>query len=279
LEYWISWFHETNVSGEAKAVAIAAEELGFTGIALSDHVALPKVQQSRHPILGIPYDPEIPVVEPITATAIMAAVTEKLHFMTYAYVLGMREPFTVAKQAGALADLTDNRFALGMTPGWSTDEISLLGHDPATRGKRFVESIEVIQGLWQNDFYSYNGEHYQFENVGMAPRPATPPPIYVGGHSLLAIKRAVKQAGWIGMNHSVDELTPLLGQLRELSEGRARSYVIAAEEATPAYMDQLRNLGVSGVVFMPWPIMQQLPVSLDEKIEAMTRLAAQLSLS
>ena len=89
MEYWLAWFHETNNGNEVKAIAREAQELGYTGVALSDHVALPKEQESRHPMRGIPYDPEIPNIEPITTTAVMSAVTETLRFMTYAYVMGM----------------------------------------------------------------------------------------------------------------------------------------------------------------------------------------------
>jgi len=103
MEYWLAWFHESNRGEDVKTIARQAEALGYSGVALSDHVALPKVQQNRHPMLGIPYDPAIPNIEPITTAATMAAVTETLHFMTYAYVMGMRDPFSVAKQTAALA--------------------------------------------------------------------------------------------------------------------------------------------------------------------------------
>ncbi len=276
MEYWIGWFHETHAGGEAITIARAAEQLGFSGIALSDHVALPKQQQSRHPCLGIPYDPQIPVIEPITTAATMAAITKTLRFMTYAYVMGMREPFSVAKQAAALADLSNNRFALGITPGWNSDEMALLGHDPATRGPRFAESIDVMRGLWAHDLFSYSGKHYHFEEVGIAPRPGQAPPILVGGHTPAAIRRAAEQAGWIGMNHSRDELRPLLEQLSELSGGSALSFVIAAEPASSGYLDALEDMGVTGVVFMPWPVMQPEPVPLDSKLAAMEALAASL---
>jgi probable F420-dependent oxidoreductase len=271
MEFWLAWFHENNRGHDVTTIAREAEALGYTGVALSDHVALPKHQQSRHPLRGIPYDPEIPNIEPMTTAAAMSAVTSKLRFMTYAYVMGMRDPFTVAKQAAALSDLSDGRFALGMTPGWNTDEIALLGHDPSTRGKRFVESIEVIKGLWHNDLFSFSGEHYAFEDVGIAPRPAVPPDIYIGGNSPLAIKRAAANAGWIGMNHSVEELKPLIGTLDELSGGKANSYVIAAEQLTDAYVQALEALNVTGIVLMPWVTEAPPDGGLDIKLEAMRK--------
>jgi alkanesulfonate monooxygenase SsuD/methylene tetrahydromethanopterin reductase-like flavin-dependent oxidoreductase (luciferase family) len=67
-------------------------------VALSDHVALPKLQESRHPMLGTPFDPATPTIEPITSVAVMSAVTETLRFMTYAYVMRVHDPFPVAKE-------------------------------------------------------------------------------------------------------------------------------------------------------------------------------------
>lgn len=273
MEYWLAWFHETNDGQAVKNIAQAAEEMGYTGIALSDHVALPKEQVSRHPLRGIPYDPAIPNIEPITTAATMAAVTTHLRFMTYAYVMGMRDPFTVAKQAGALSDLSGDRFSLGITPGWNTDEIALLGHDPMTRGGRFKESIEVMQGLWDNDLFSYEGRHFTFKDVGLCPRPAKAPGIYIGGNSPIAIQRAARQKGWIGMNHSLEELTPLLSQLHELSEGHARNYIIASEPLSDEYVYQLESLGVVGIVLMPWEIMHPSFEKTDQKLEAMGNIA------
>ena len=274
MEIWLARFSgEGNGGAEVTAIARAAEELGYAGVALSDHVALPKLQTALHPIQKIPYDPQMPNPEPITTTAAMAAVTTTLRFMTYAYVMGMREPFSVAKHAGALADLSDGRFALGITPGWQLDEIALLGHDPTTRGKRFGEALDVIQGLWQNDLFSYAGTHYHFENVGLCPRPATPPDILVGGHSMASIRRAAQQAGWIGMNHPLDELTRMLGTLDELANGQARKYVIPAGELSDELLTQLEGLGIDGIVVMPWPPMQPDFGPASAKINAMEAFA------
>ena len=210
MKFWLAWFGERNMGLEVKAIARAAEELGYEGVALSDHVALPKVQKSLHPIQKIPYDPLLNYAEPITTTATMAAVTDRIRFMTYAYVMGMREPFSVAKHAAALSDLSEGRFALGITPGWQKEEIALLGQDTKTRGGRFVESLEVIDGLWRNDLFSYQGKYYDFTDVGISPRPEIVPDILIGGHSSASIARAAQYKGWIGMNHSVEELKKML---------------------------------------------------------------------
>jgi len=136
----------------------------------------------------------------------MGAVTSKLQFMTYALVGGMRDPFSIARQAGSLAGLTDGRFTLGITPGWLTDEMELLGHDPKTRGKRLDEALQVIQGLWQHDLYSFSGEYYQFEEVAVNPRPAESPKILIGGNSPKSYERAKHYDGWIGMVPSPQQM-------------------------------------------------------------------------
>lgn len=275
MKFWLAWFGERNRSAEAKAVARAAEDLGYEGVAVSDHVALPLEQKSLHPIQKMPYDPLRNYPEPITTLATMAAVTERLRFMTYAYVMGMREPFSVAKQAGALSDLSGGRFGLGITPGWQREEIALLGHDPKTRGGRFGESLEVMDGLWRNDLFSYHGEHYRFTDVGISPRPESPPEILIGGNSSLSIERAARYQGWIGMNHPLEMLKEMLTDLDDRSEGKARKYVIAAQALSDGYLKDLESLGVDGLVVMPWSPVSETPEPLELKLEAMQRVAEQ----
>ncbi len=273
MEIWLAWFGETHLGTDVKSVAEAAEEMGYAGVAVSDHVALPKAQQSLHPTMHIPYDPLLPYPEPITTTATMAAVTQNLRFMTYAYVMGMREPFSVAKHAGALSDLSGGRFSLGITPGWQREEIALLGLDPKTRGARFVESLEVIDGLWRNDLFTYKGKHYDFVDVGISPRPEKAPHIFIGGHSKLSIERAARYQGWIGMNHSIEELKGMLSDLDELSQGKAKKYVIASEELSDSYLMDLENLGIHGLVVMAWAPMNPSPDPVELRIAAMSSLS------
>lgn len=275
MEFWLAWFGEGNRGSEVKAVARAAEEWGYRGVAVSDHVALPLEQKSLHPIQKTPYDPLRNYPEPMTTLATMAAVTEELRFMTYAYVMGMREPFSVAKHAAALSDLSGGRFALGITPGWQREEIALLGHDPKTRGGRFGESLDVINGLWRNDLFSYHGKHYDFTDVGLSPRPESSPDILIGGNSPLSIERAARYEGWIGMNHPIEMLKEMLTDLDDRSEGRARKYVIAAQALSEGYLLDLESLGVDGLVVMPWSPVSETPEPLELKLETMQRVAEQ----
>src|SRR5699024_8744767 len=99
------------------------------------------------------------------------AVTTTLRFMTYVYILPMREPFTVAKQVSTLAALSSHRFAFGVGAGWNLEEIQLLGQDPHTRGRRMDEMLDVMQRLWRTGVAEYHGEFYDFGPTGQFPLP------------------------------------------------------------------------------------------------------------
>ena len=114
-------------------MARAAEQFGFTGIALPDHVAVHRHFVPSHPGVGDPFTASVDHPDPFTTITAMAAGTSALRFMTYVYVLTMRDPFTVAKQAGSVSTLSGGRFAFGCGVGWLEEEISLLGHDPRAR--------------------------------------------------------------------------------------------------------------------------------------------------
>jgi len=276
MEFWVGWFHEQSHGQDVGRIARAIEAAGFAGVALSDHIAMPKAQASLHPIMQTGFDPLTPYVEPFTTAAYMGAVTERLRFMTYSLVSGMREPFSIAKQSAALSDLTGGRFDLGITPGWLEEEIALLGHDPATRGKRFRETLEVVTGLWQNDLFSYDGDFYRFEGVGISPRPGVAPRIFVGGHGKLSLRRAARCDGWIGMVHAADELEQMFAYLE--SQGAPATnkiYVIPGEPLSRDYIDQMAALGVDGLVVMVWPILDPAFATAAARIEALEKFSEQ----
>ena len=270
MEHWISWFHEQTIGAEVKEVARAAESLGFAGVALSDHIAIPKHHAALHPEMGKPYDYRLPMIDPFTVAATMGAVTSKLRFMTYALVGGMRDPFSIARQAGSLADLTDGRFSLGITPGWLRGVIALLGYDPTTRGKRLDEALRVIEGLWQNDLFSFSGEHYTFEEVAVNPRPAVAPKILIGGNSAKSYERARRFDGWIGMTPTVQQVAGI-AQIVRSAPGEKLIYQIAAQPLDDNYLRSLEAAGVDGLVHLIW--FPGVPTSVAEKRELMEAFA------
>ena len=270
MEHWISWFHEQTDGEEVKVVAKTAESLGFSGVALADHVAIPKNHAALHPELQQPYDYRLPMIDPFTVAACMGAVTSKLRFMSYALVGSMRDPFSMARQVGSLAGLTGNRFALGTTPGWLTDEIELLGHNAKTRGRRFDEALQVIKGLWEHDLFSFDGEHYQFEEVAVCPRPQVAPKILIGGNSPKSYERARHYDGWIGMTPSIQQVAEIAQVVRS-APGKKSIYQVAAQPPDDSYFRELEDVGVDGLVHMIW--FPGVPTSAEEKCRLMAEFA------
>jgi probable F420-dependent oxidoreductase len=266
------------------ALARHAEALGFAGIAVADHIAVPVGFGSVHPSGENPFDHRSGFPDPFTTIAAMAAVTTTLRFMPYVYVLAMREPYTVAKQAGTLADLTAGRFALGVGVGWLREEIALLGVDPSTRGRRMDEMIEVMRRFWRDPEAEFHGEFFDFGPTGMAPLPSHPIPVWVGGKSTTALRRAAANDGWLGMNYGLDEIEVLLGRLadaraRHLDDGGDadkpfETLVIPNALPDKALYTQLEAQGVTSTVALGWPVGDPAYDALDTKLRALDDYAA-----
>lgn len=281
MDYWLAWFHEGG--NQAREIAQAAERIGFRGIAVPDHVAIPKHYGSLHPSGRriIEYDSEYPDAL-ITLTA-MASVTTTLELMTYVYVLPMRDPFSVAKQAATLATLSEHRFGLGVGAGWNVEEIALLGHDPSTRGRRMDEMLTIMRDLWTTGEAELHGEFFDFGPVGQHPVPAQRVPLWIGGKSDRALARAARHDGWVGMSYPMDEIERLLEKL----DGHRRAHAdrhgegerpfrrFVMPEALPSrdVYARLEGWGVEGAVAMVWPIETAAFSSVAAKVDAMERFA------
>jgi probable F420-dependent oxidoreductase len=282
MEYWLAWFGQGHA--HTQEIAKAAERLGFTGVALPDHVAIGKNYGSAHPSgrKAIFHDTKYP--DPMITIATMAAVTTCLRFMTYVYVLPMREPFTVAKQVGTLAAQSQNRFAFGVGAGWNLEEIELLGQDPHTRGRRMDEMLEIIRALWETGVTEYHGEFYDFGPTGQFPLPGARIPIWVGGSTDAALRRAACHDGWLGLNQPIEEVRSLLQTLRE----KRRHYLESGDRAEANFQTmilpdhvysedvypRLQDLGVSGAIVRVWDTESDTYDSLEAKLEALHQFAA-----
>lgn len=265
-------------------LARSAERCGFEGVGVADHVAVPETFSSVHPSGQNPFTASSDFPDPFTSIAAMAAVTERLRFMSYVYVLPMREPLGVAKQVGTVAGMFPDRVRFGVGAGWLTEEIELLGVDPRTRGRRMDEALEVIVDLWADGWAEHHGRFVDVPRVGMFPRPVPPPPIWVGGRSDAALRRAVRHDGWLGMNYGMDEIADLLARLRRLREesGDTREdfevFVIPNAEPTPELFEQLEAQGVASTMVMPWFPGDPAVTTLDAKRAAMEQTAERLGL-
>jgi alkanesulfonate monooxygenase SsuD/methylene tetrahydromethanopterin reductase-like flavin-dependent oxidoreductase (luciferase family) len=162
----------------------------------------------------------------------------------------------VAKQAGSLAALFDNRLNLGVgTSPWPED-YEIMGVPFAKRGKRMDECIDVIRGLTSGDYFEYHGEFYDFPTFKMTPAPTKPIPILIGGHADAALKRAARNDGWMHGGGDPTELDPLLAKLNKYREEEERIgladefqiHVISIDGFTLDGVKRLEDKGVTDVI-------------------------------
>jgi probable F420-dependent oxidoreductase len=268
-------------------VAQAAERLGFDSIAVSDHVFSPKERKSKYPYTptGEPlWSPETPWPDPWVLIGAMAAVTTRLKFSTNVYIAPARDLFTVAKLVSSAAVISQGRVSLGTAAGWCQEEFELAGQDYHNRGKRLNEMIEALRLLWQGGFQEYHGTYYDFDPLQIAPVPENSIPIYLGGDSEPALKRAAKYGdGWIGNAYSIEDADAVLDRLSGHLKANGRTLdgfetVMALYvEPTPDILRRFEDRGVTALMCAPWMVantdLGNFTSSVKDKTDAMEAFA------
>lgn len=209
-------------------IARCAEEFGFHGLMSGDHAVYPETIAPDYPYsdTGLPpMNPEDEYPDQTAIFAAMAAVTSRLRFTCGVYVLPLRNPHEVARAAATLAILSDNRFVLGVGVGWMKEEFDIYGVEFRQRGSITDESIEVLHKLWRGGMVEHHGRHFDFPRVQLSPTPKTPPPIYIGGASEIALRRAARCDGYIGAGTAPEQVGPLLRRLHALRRDYGRDHL------------------------------------------------------
>jgi probable F420-dependent oxidoreductase len=265
------------------AMARAADESGWWSMAVSDHVVHPEKIESSYPYVegGRPYwGASNPWPDPWVAIGAMAAVTERLRFLTNVFILPARNPVLVAKTVGTAAVLSHNRVSLGIGVGWMREEFEILGQSFTNRGARTDEAIEVLRKLWRGGVVEHEGKHYAFPKLTMSPAPSVPVPIYCGGLSERALARAGRLCdGWISVVHSVEEIRDFARRLKALRDaaGRGREpfeMIVACNDAfdVDGYR-RLEDAGATALMTVPWILYGTKAESLQGKVDGIRRFA------
>jgi probable F420-dependent oxidoreductase len=243
-------------------LAKAADEAGVHGIMMSDHIFYPRDLSTPYPYSpdGTPiWPPETAWPENWVTIAAMAAVTERLRFGTSVYIAPARDLFTVAKQVGTAAVLSGNRVNLGLGAGWMREEFEQTGQDYDNRGKRLDEMIAALRTLWGGGWVEHHGSFYDFGPLMIEPAPTVPVPIWCGGHSKVALRRAATYCdGWLGNAYPIDECERYVGLLQDQRRAAGRAdepfEIILGVEAlpTPDVCERMSAVGVTGMMCVPW---------------------------
>src|SRR5882757_2497989 len=254
-------------------VARAAEDSGFDGIAFTEHPA-----PSAKWLEGGGHES----LDPLTALAFVAGVTERIRLLTYLLVLPYRNPLLAAKQAATVDRLSAGRLTMAIGTGYLRSEFAALGVDFDERNELFDEAVEVLVGAWRTPAFSFEGRHFSAVAQTQRPEPVQQPhpPLWVGGNSRRSRRRAARFGqGWTPL--LIDEdmsrttrtpplsspavLADAIGDLRELTAEAGRdpsaldvqvewSRLDDVDAGLPSILDavgQLAEAGATWVVFEP----------------------------
>ena len=176
-------FPQTDIgpdAGAMKEYAQAVERMGFTHIMAYDHVI--GANTASRPDWKGPYKLESQFMEPLTLFPYLAAVTEKIGFVSGIIILPQRQAVLVAKQAACIDVLCGGRLRLGIGTGWNEVEYEALGAKFSERGRVYEDQIDVLRKLWSNAAVTVKTPHHSITDAGLNPLPVQRPiPIWMGG--------------------------------------------------------------------------------------------------
>ena len=200
-------------------VAKWSEELGFSSVWVTDHVALPERVDSwyRYRTHGRwDYSSDTYWLDPLLSLQWAAAAAPSIQIGTSVIVVPLRNPLLLAKQLSSLDFLTGGRVILGAGAGWMKEEFDLIGQSYENRGKRLLEMVALMRRCWSGEEVNFDGAFYKVSGFRMYPTPIKKDiPVIWGGHSDAAIRRCARTGdGWHPTQITVDQLRDGLAKLR-----------------------------------------------------------------
>ena len=202
-----TWERELTRSGIARITRIL-DRSAFDGIYVQEHVVLPREDAAD---FGSRY------MDGITAMAFIAGATERLVLSSNVIVLPFHQPVAHAKAVASLDILSGGRVILCYGVGHFEREFEAVGVPYARRGHVMDQSLEVMKLLWAADVVDFEGDGYTLAEMVFEPKPHQKPhpPIWIGGDSRVAMRRAARHQGWAPSgDYSLDQMRVNLDYIR-----------------------------------------------------------------
>jgi probable F420-dependent oxidoreductase len=226
----------------ALACAVAAEEQGYDWINVTEH--------------HVAADGYLPAL--FVLLAAMAAQTERIRLSTGMLILTLHNPLRVAEEAAVLDIISGGRLTLGVAAGYREVEFEAMQVDYHTRGRRFVESLELMRLAWTGEPFTFSGEIFQFPELVVRPVPIQRPaiPLWLGGTTEVALRRVVRRGAPV-FPGATDEIAVvaqrmavydrLREQLREAAPSARRELVLPRLAVVADTTDEARRRALPGI--------------------------------
>jgi probable F420-dependent oxidoreductase len=247
-------------------VATEAERFGFESVFVSDHVVLPFEQKTpygsdRSSVFPVP--PTGAFLEPLTALALVASVTERVRLGTTVLVLPHRHPVLLAKTLATLDHLSDGRVIVGAGVGWMREEIEVFGVPFERRGAWSDEALNAMKRCWADERSKHIGEFFRFDDVGCFPKPRQKPypPLWIGGGGAAAFRRVARfgdgfHAAWSAPEVMGEQIREVFKECEKL--GRLGTDLVFSVRAGYGIRDEPRQGGRANLLGPPAFIAEQI---------------------
>ncbi|MFE5260680.1 TIGR03619 family F420-dependent LLM class oxidoreductase [Streptomyces coelicoflavus] len=254
---------------ELRAVAEAADRLGFHHLTCSEHVAVPvDVAEQRG---GTYWDP-------LATFGYLAARTRRIRLATQVLVLGYHHPLALAKRYGTLDRVSGGRLVLGLGVGSLEEEFRLLGAAFEGRGGIADDALAALRASLSRREPAYHGEHFDYEGFVVEPHAVQETvPLWIGGRTPRSLRRAVAFGnGWVPFGLPLDRLREMVdaAPLPEgfevvLSAGRPLDPSGDADAAARA----LRKVSEAGATLVSVSLAAESAAHYTEQLEALAKIA------
>ena len=227
-------FNQANRDG-ILAIARHGEALGYHYATMADHIVFPTTVESKYPYDATGNHPSHgDALEALSLLSFVAGATSTLRLVTSVLILPHRNPVLTAKIVATADVLSGGRVTLGIGVGWMREEFQALdAADFDRRGAVSDEYVMIFKRLWSPGPVSFQGQFYQFDPVRCEPLPIQKPhpPIWIGGHSKVALRRTARYAdGWhpIGTVATAELRPPEFGaaldDLKRMTDAEGRDF-------------------------------------------------------
>lgn len=282
-------YPQSELGGDPSAVGrigITVEELGFDHILAYDHV-VGAVHAGRTPPLTGPYSETDPFHDPFVMFGYLAAITERIGFVSGVLILPQRQTVLVARQAADVDLLSGGRLRLGVGVGWNPVEYEALGQDFRTRGARQEEQIGLLRRLFTDPTVDFSGRFDRVDRAALVPRPARSIPIWLGGSGEKAFDRAARLAdGFVFSANDLDRTIGLWDSMRDRVAAHGRpvesfggELVLRVSNGVDRLVAEINAWRVAGGTSVSVSTMRLGFASIDDHIECLTSVARALSIA
>lgn len=256
MEFGVTMF-PTDYAIRVDDLARACEERGFESLWFPEHTHIPASRVSPWPGGSTLPKEYWHTVDLFVAMATAAAVTKKLKVASGICLLVERDPITTAKEIASIDHLSDGRVIFGIGGGWNAEEMGHHGTPFKERWKILRERVQAMKKIWTEDEAAYDGTYVRFDPIWSWPKPVQRPhpPIVLGAHGPLAVKRVVDYCdGWIPIGIRAGDLKASIDELHRVAREKGRdpstiSISIYGVPGDPDALRQLRGLGVTRAIF------------------------------